>query len=117
MSRATELPVAHQQRASFSRGPSHGRVDSRVAVERPTYQLDDAPAPTAAPGLVLGGRELPDAARRGQCAQELRRRGSEELLQQLQGPGHDVVVLVLGVVQGQLVHLETGAPRHRQPRP
>lgn len=88
-----------------------------MAIRSPTYQLHDAPAPTAAPGLILGGGELPDAARRGQRAQELGRRGSEELLQQLQGPGHDVVVLVLGVVQGQLIHLGTGAPRYRQPWP
>lgn len=110
--------MAHQHRHEFQEGC---RVTAEWTPEwpskRPTYQLHDAPAPTAAPGLILGGRELPDAARRGQRAQELGRRGSEELLQQLQGPSHDVVVLVLGVVQGQLVHLETGAPRYCQPWP
>lgn len=71
-----------------------------------TYQLHDAPAAASAAGLLAGRAELRQAARRGQGAQQLGGRGPEELLQELQRPGHHVVVRVLRVVQGQLVHLE-----------
>ncbi|KAL0596684.1 UPF0764 protein C16orf89 [Plecturocebus cupreus] len=45
--------------------------------------------------LILSLSELPDAPHGGQGLQKLGWRCSEELLQQLQGSGHNIVVLVL----------------------
>lgn len=70
VSRATEPPVAHQQRASFRRGPSHGRVDSRVAVRTPYLSARRCSRSDCGPRARLwrpraAGRRPPWSARAG----------------------------------------------------
>lgn len=103
------MPDTHRQTVTGRRATSAAAGFVRSRPPRGlTYELRDAAAAAAARGLGPGGRELRQAAGRGQRLQELRGRRPEQLLQQLQGPGHDVVVLVLRVPQRQLVHLQTG---------
>lgn len=84
---------------------------ARVASCPLTYKFHDTPAAAPAAGLLPCGRQLRQAAGCGQGLQELWGRGPEELLQELQGASHHIVVLVLRVMQGQLVHLETESTR------
>lgn len=80
-----------------------------------TDQFHDAVAAAPARSLIFGCPRLqkPPAHREGQ--EEVGGRRPEELLQQFQGSGDDVVIPVLSVMETQLVHLEGGGAQLRFP--
>lgn len=71
-----------------------------------TYEFHYAATAAPAGRLIFGYTDLSNAPTGGQGMEQFRGGCSKQLLEQFQSSSHNIVVLMLGVVQGQLINLK-----------